>query len=254
MSRALLSFVAIDLDVRDTGAMPGSPPPRTARERVRAELVGEIKAIARRHLAEHGSSALSLRAVARDVGMVSSAVYRYFPSRDELLTALIVDAYVAFGEAIATAESAVRRNQFMDRWMAATGAARQWAIANPQEYALIFGSPIPGYRAPADTIDPATIAPRVLLGIAADAAAAGRSTVDERPIPQAIRTDLRRLAVSIPSKLDDQTLARSVMAWTQLIGSISFELFGHLNNVIGDYADYFAFQMRGIGVDLGWGD
>ena len=71
---------------------------RTARDRARAELTEEIKAVARRHLAEHGSAALSLRAVAREVGMVSSAVYRYFPSRDDLLTALIIDAYDAVGE------------------------------------------------------------------------------------------------------------------------------------------------------------
>ena len=74
-------------------------PAQGARARVRAELTEEIKAVARRHLAESGAAALSLRAVARDVGMVSSAVYRYFPSRDDLLTALIVEAYDALGTA-----------------------------------------------------------------------------------------------------------------------------------------------------------
>jgi len=78
----------------------------TARDRARAELTEEIKAVARRHLAEHGSAALSLRAVAREVGMVSSAVYRYFPSRDDLLTTLIIDAYAAVGDAAAAAASA----------------------------------------------------------------------------------------------------------------------------------------------------
>src|SRR5207248_3208991 len=83
---------------------------RTARDRARIELTDEIKAVARRHLAEHGSAALSLRAVAREVGMVSSAVYRYFPSRDELLTALIIDAYDAVGERAEAAERASRNS------------------------------------------------------------------------------------------------------------------------------------------------
>ena len=72
--------------------MSGTSATRTARARVRDELTREIKEVARAHLVEKGSAALSLRAVARELGMVSSAVYRYFPSREELLTALIVDA------------------------------------------------------------------------------------------------------------------------------------------------------------------
>ena len=72
---------------------------RTARERARAELTDEIKAVARRQLATVGAQGLSLRAVSRELGMVSSALYRYFPSRDDLLTVLIIDAYDALGEA-----------------------------------------------------------------------------------------------------------------------------------------------------------
>ena len=80
--------------------------PATARARARAELTNEIKATARRHLAEVGAPALSLRAVARELGMASSAVYRYFASRDELLTALIVDAFDAVGAAAEEAAGA----------------------------------------------------------------------------------------------------------------------------------------------------
>src|SRR3954469_6706262 len=122
------------------------------RAKARAELTDTIKATARRHLAEEGAAALSLRAVARDVGMVSSAVYRYFPSRDDLLTALIVDAYDAVGAALEQADAAHPRADHLGRWLAIAGALRVWALANPQEYALIYGSPIPGYQAPADTI------------------------------------------------------------------------------------------------------
>ena len=183
--------------------------------------------------------------------MVSSAVYRYFPSRDELLTALIVDAYDAVGAAVEQAEAAVRRSDLSGRWLAACTAMRDWARTNPQEYALIFGTPIPGYRAPTTTIDPAARIPLVLLGIIT-AAAAGRVLPESgRWIPGAVRSDLAALRDATSVDLTDNYFARALMAWTQLVGSISFELFGHLNNVIHDYGTYFAFQMRGIADDLG---
>src|SRR3954463_4448150 len=149
----------------------GATPAQGARARVRAQLTEEIKVVARRHLAESGAAALSLRAVARDVGMVSSAVYRYFPSRDDLLTALIVDSYVSFGEVVQAA--ARRKGTAEQRWSALGHAARGWAVGRPHEWALLFGSPVPGYAAPGDTIDPAGIAPLAFFGVVADGVAAG---------------------------------------------------------------------------------
>src|SRR5829696_3238076 len=103
----------------------------------RAEMQVEIKAVARRHLAADGAN-LSLRAVARDLGMASSAVYRYFASRDDLLTALIIDAYDALGAAAEKAEAAVDRDDLPGRWLATCHGVRDWALANPHEYALIY--------------------------------------------------------------------------------------------------------------------
>ena len=164
MSRALLSFVVIALDAGHTGPMTTSAP-RTVRARAREELTREIREAARRQLAEHGSDGLSLRAVARELGMVSSAVYRYYPSRDELLTALIIEAYDAVGSAVEQAEAAVRRTDHAGRWAALAGAVRDWAGQHPQQYALIFGSPVPGYQAPPDTVDPASRIPFLILRI-----------------------------------------------------------------------------------------
>src|SRR4051812_10674543 len=122
----------------------------SARERVRAELTAEITDAARRQLGEVGAAALSLRAVARDVGMVSSAVYRYFPSRDDLLTRLIIDGYDALGLAAETADDPSATP--VERWLTVCRAVRAWALAHPHEYALLYGSPVPGYAAPADTV------------------------------------------------------------------------------------------------------
>src|SRR3984957_11293087 len=130
-------------------------PAGSIRARVRAEMIAEIKTIARRHLETDGAD-LSLRAVARDMGMVSSALYRYFASRDELLTALILDGYNSLGAAVEAADLAVAAStRLRDRWLAVTTSVRSWALASPAEYALLYGSPVPGYAAPADTISAA---------------------------------------------------------------------------------------------------
>jgi AcrR family transcriptional regulator len=221
---------------------------------VRAELTEEIKAVARRHVAEQGSAALSLRAVAREVGMVSSAVYRYFPSRDDLLTALIVDAYDAVGAAAEQADPG-RRSDPLRRWLAVTGAVRSWARANPQEYGLIYGSPVPGYRAPETTIDPATRVSAVLLGLVHDGVVAGAISVDDAfPIPRSVHRDLAGVRDLIAPDVPDGVLVRALFVWAELFGAISLELFGHLHNVIHDVDAYFELQMRRAGAVLvsGW--
>ena len=143
---------------------------RAARERTRAEITRQILDAARRHLATEGASGLSLRAIARELGASSSAVYRYVASRDELLTRLIVAAYDALGAAAETPEAAVARDDLAGRWSAVCDAVRAWALANPNEYALIYGTPVPGYVAPPATIAPAARVSSVVLGILSDAA------------------------------------------------------------------------------------
>jgi AcrR family transcriptional regulator len=144
---------------------------RAARERTRAEITREILDAARRHLATDGAAGLGLRAIARELGVSSSAVYGYVASRDELLTRLIVAAYDALGSAAETQEAAMDREDLAGRWAAVCGAVRGWALANPNEYALIYGTPVPGYIAPAATIALAARVSSVLLGILRDIAA-----------------------------------------------------------------------------------
>jgi len=133
--------------VSDGGRRPSAP--RTARERARAEITAEILDAARGYLATDGAPALSLRAIARDLGMASSALYRYFKSRDELLTRLIIDAYDSLGAAAEASEVTMDRNDLAGRFTVICEAVRAWALAHPNEYALIYGSPVPGYVAPA---------------------------------------------------------------------------------------------------------
>jgi AcrR family transcriptional regulator len=206
----------------------------TARERARAELTREIKEEARRQLAETGAHGLSLRAVARELGMVSSALYRYFPSRDDLLTALIIDAYDALGEVAETAIAATASPRV--RWLAACHAIRGWALAHPHEYALIYGSPVPGYRAPQATVGPASRVPLAFMGVLRDAVAggdmpAGGGAVAGQALGGALADQAAALAaalVTVPglAAVPPEVVVRAVIAWTQLFGMINFELFG----------------------------
>jgi AcrR family transcriptional regulator len=229
---------------------------QTLRARVRAEMIEEIKSVARRHLAVDGAN-LSLRAVARDLGMVSSAVYRYFASRDELLTALILDAYNALGLAAEQAEAAVARSDLAGRWLATCRSVRDWGRANPHEYALIYGSPVPGYAAPKDTVAPASRVPLLLVTILRAGYERGRVHVERgERIPRAVRTTLAQLGRQPGlERLPEAVLARAVTAWVHLFGLISFELFGRLDGLIDDIDAYFDYEMgvlaRRSGISIG---
>ena len=208
-------------------------------------MIDEIKASARRHLATDGAN-LSLRAVARDMGMVSSAVYRYFASRDDLLTALIIDAYNALADAAEAADAAVDdRTDLRGRWLSTCHGVRRWALANVAEYALIFGSPVPGYAAPQDTVVAAARTPAVLMRIFVDGVERGVLTSpDPAELPGAVRADLARAVETFLPGLPAELFARGTIGWIHLFGAVSFELFGQLNNVIDAREAYFDYQMR----------
>jgi AcrR family transcriptional regulator len=224
-------------DVNDQASQVGRQPsaPRTARERARAEITAEILKAARGYLATDGAPALSLRAIARDLGMASSALYRYFSSRDELLTRLIIDAYDSLGAAAEAREAAVDRSDLAARLAAVCESVRTWALAHPNEYALIYGSPVPGYVAPADTVRPASRVTTLLLRIVVEAALAGRipdaDNADEAPGQAAALAPIRSyLPPGVPAPL----VQRALMVWTNLFGVVSFELYGQLHNVVGE--------------------
>jgi AcrR family transcriptional regulator len=230
------------------------PPVGTGlRARVRAQLVEEIKAVARRHLAAEGAN-LSLRAVARDLGMVSSAVYRYFASRDDLLTALILDGYNSLGQAVEEAEAVAPRKDLTGRFLAAARGARDWALHHPAEYALLYGSPVPGYAAPLDTVQPATRVQAVLVGILRDGVSAGILTVrsNER-LPRSLRAELKQVLTDPRfTGVPEPILARGVTAWLHLFGVLSFELFGQFNRFISERDTFFDHEMRGIAAIVGF--
>jgi AcrR family transcriptional regulator len=223
----------------------------SARERVRAELTEEIADAARRQLAEVGAAALSLRAVAREVGMVSSAVYRYFPSRDELLTRLIIDGYDDLGAAAEAAD--VPSAPPAERWLVVCRAVRAWALAHPHEYALLYGSPVPGYQAPKDTVPAASRVGIVLGRILGEAAWAGLlpDGTGERD-PGLISDDAVAVLGGDHPAIDESVRVRALLAWSALYGTISFELFGHFVGSVEDADRYFDRVMTDLATLIGF--
>jgi AcrR family transcriptional regulator len=206
--------------------------------------------------------------VARDVEMVSSAVYRYFPSRDALLTALLIESYDELGTAAEAADAGVAdRSDVTGRWLATFRAVRTWCVAHPGEFGLLYGTPVPGYAAPRDTVDPATRVVRVLIRIVGDAYAAGARP---RVIPSAGSTPgvvsppdtiapaldfVARHGLMTGTEPSDpelpETVRRAVMAWTELFGVISFELFGHQVGSIADPEAWLDEVALRLAADLG---
>ncbi len=226
----------------------------SARARARAEVERDIKAVAARHLAEAGAASLSLRAVARELGMASSALYRYYPSRDALLTALIVDAYDAIGSAAEQADDpGVEPGA---RWAGVCRAVRTWAKAHPHEWALVHGTPVPGYAAPQDTIAAATRLARVMATIVVAAVDDGSLRLPRRPLPgpRLVTDAVLEVVEREPGPPYDDLLERSVVLLAGLVGTVSYELFGHTRGTFTDDDAWFDIAMavlaEGVGLDL----
>jgi len=250
-------------DMADTPARP------TPRERARAELMRDLLAAARVRLVQDGPHQLSLRAVARDLGLASSAVYRYVDSRDALLTLLVTESYDAVGQTVEEAHrAAVAAGHDPARtWLEVARAFRGWALGDPHAYELIYGTPVPGYVAPPDTVAPAVR----LWGVVVDVLVAARRDGTLRPAGEpfaagdVVTDDVLAFAAARHHDgrlVEPADAARCLTLFTTLVGALSAELFGHLKGVAADHARAFdvvvATAAAGVGlrIDLAavWGE
>jgi AcrR family transcriptional regulator len=211
-----------------------APEPLGKRAVKRLAVEADILRVARAHLATDGAAALSLRAVARDLGMVSSGIYRYVDSRDELLTRLIVDSYWSLAGAVRAAHDAVPTDDLDGRWDALGRALRAWAIQRPHDFALIYGSPVPDYEAPAERTEEAgTAVLALLVSLLEDVRRAGRLADQDRlgVIPRRAEAGVGGLLESsmfASTHLDAVTLTQGIAAWTLLLGAVTSEVFAQL--------------------------
>lgn len=225
-----------------------APVPPTPRERARLAAIDDIKRLARRQLAHGGAGAVSLREIAKEMGLVSSAVYRYVPSRDALLTGLIADAYDRLGATAEAADAACERDDLAGRWAALAGSLRDWARAHPTDYVLVFGPPLPGYEAPPETYAPAQRWLEIMIDVLGRAGSA-----EPDPADAALRAQLTGLRDRRSPGSPLGGVAAGLAAWAQLHGLVALEVHGHLAPVLGDGGALFEHCVQRQVRDLGLG-
>ena len=228
-------------------AVPAASAPRRARERVREEMTAEILAVAGAHMARDGAAALSLRSIARDLGMAPSALYRYFDGRDALLSALILAAYEALAEEAEKAADEAESKEAADatgeaeRWLSVPRALRLWALEHPHQWGLIFGTPVPGYQAPEDTIVPYVRTATALVRPLVAAHEAGRFRVDAHrpPVSAELQAAVAPVSEGLLPGMPAETAVLVLEAWTTIVGAISLEVFGHWRKTVLDPGLFF---------------
>jgi AcrR family transcriptional regulator len=221
--------------------VPASPQPQppTIRERYRAQVRAEVKQAALAQLAQAGPGGISISAIGKQLGVSGPALYRYFASRDELLTELVIDAYHDLADALTAATSRVSSHDPGASLEALARAYRSWALAQPHRYRLLFGPPLPGYDAHAQRlIDAAQKAMNLLLDILAatgDRAAA--------PPPQPLASQLAAWAQPHQPGIDPATALRAVVIWSRLHGLVSLEIAGNFASMSLDPSQLFDTQL-----------
>jgi AcrR family transcriptional regulator len=225
--------------------------PLSRRERNRRATVAEIKALARQQLAEHGPGALSLRAIARQMHTASSALYRYFASYDELISALCVDAYTTLADALGAARDVQPADQHARRWWAVCSAFRRWALDNPADFALIFGTPQPGYQAPEPVTGPAAAIP---LNVYAAAVTAGAADPDRTQVPRELGATqfLRNLLADAAPDYPPRLAGIALTAYASVLGYLVAEGFGSLARLVTDSEQLYRAHLRTVMLGMGF--
>jgi AcrR family transcriptional regulator len=242
--------------------MPSRPPVQhtadpqpSRRERHRLATIEEIKQTARAQMATEGPAGLSLRAVARAMNITPSALYRYFDGVEDLITALCVDAYHALGDAVQDAVDAVDAQDHVARWRAYARGMRGWALANSADFALIYGTPLPGYEAPPDATRPAGLrftgtGQRILV----DAIKAGVVNLDRALIqyqPQ-VSPGIADGWAQATGGHDQRGIGILIGVWTILQGHLTLELFGHFKWLETDLDVVYDEHVRAMMLTMGF--
>lgn len=221
--------------------------PRPKKSEHAANMQEAIKETAWKQIAEHGAPALSLRNIARELGITAPAIYNYYPSRDDLVTALIIDAFTSFGDWQIEARDAVPRADTIGRFKAIGMAYRGWALRYPQRYQLIFGTPIPGYEPPAEQIFPASARSLSALVSVVDALRiAGRLQAD--PFPQV--QDTFKISYeqwkSVGGDFGLLSLSVAVLIWSRVHGLVSLELGGKIPPFGAQGDELYLYELESI--------
>ena len=203
------------------------------RERLRAETTADIKKVALALMASGGPDAITLRAIAREMGMTANAIYGYYATRDELVTTLIADLYTSFVDGAEAARDTRPAKDAAGRILAWAEAFRQWALANPAGFRLVYGDPVPGYQAPPEGAA-AEAEQRACMGLTGLVAGAWPSAEKTQTHEEYQWSDFDPgLVATIRDQFPDlppAAVALALRVWGRLHGLVSLEIYGHLRN------------------------
>ena len=227
--------------------MPATPvpEPRTMRDRYRAQVRGEIKQAALRQIAQSGPAGLSVSAIGKELGVSGPALYRYFASRDELLTELVIDAYDDLAGALRATAAQTAGQRARPRLEALARAYRSWALAQPHRYRLLYGPPLPGYDAHAQRlVDASWAAMNLLLDVQREL---GDHTTPAPPQPLA--SQLTAWARAHDPGTGSAAALRAVLTWARLHGLVSLEIAGNFASMGIDPGQVFEAELSTL---TGW--
>ena len=215
--------------------------PRPRRNQSPSNLKEHILRSAWEQIAQAGAPALSLRAVARKLHITAPAIYNYFPSRDALVTALIVDAFNAFGETQAQSIATIPAEAYAARLRALGLAYRRWAISYPERYQLIFGVPIAGYTAPTEaTLPAASRSMASLVSVLASAHTAGKLKSESlSPMTPRLRAMLMEWPL-VGGQVDPEVLYLALVTWSFVHGLVSLEINRQYPSSLTDSDDFYS--------------
>jgi AcrR family transcriptional regulator len=223
------------------------------REKRRAATVDEIRATAWKQIGEMGAASLSLRGIAREMGVTAPALYRYYKDRDALVTALLIDAFTAFGSALEGARDGFPMDDHAGRFHAMCTAYFQWAAQSPQRYALLFGTPIPGYMFAQELGPVAQRSFLILQGVIGEAQAAGKINGEWASVrlPPALKSQYEFLShIGMPYTPLVTHLALSV--WSMMHGITSLYLHHYLTSFLPEVVQAFVdFEIENMARSLG---
>jgi AcrR family transcriptional regulator len=233
-----------------------SPRPKRELGRERSTTIAQIKMVARQQMAEHGTAGLSLRGIGREMNITAPAIYNYFPRLDDLITALIVDAFNALADAMEAAEAAEASERPYDKIMALCLAYREWAMADPTVFQLIYGNPIPGYHAPEELTIP--LARRPFLGLFRwfiRAHQAGELTIpaEYQAVPPAMVEGIAAWRRETGIEMPDALLGLLMSGWARIHGAVLLELFGHLEPLVGGGGSFYRYELEAFAQRLALG-
>jgi AcrR family transcriptional regulator len=229
-------------------------PTRSRRERIRSETSAEIKSIALKLMAASGPDAISLRAIAREMGMTAGAVYGYFDTRDALISELIKEVYTSLVNTAEAARDAVPENDPAGRILAWGRAFREWALANPEGFRLIYGDPVPGYQAPeggaAAEAEHRACAALTELVAAAWPKAEPLQSAGEHQWSEFGSGLVDGVRAEYPD-LPPAAVALSLRIWGRMHGLVALEVYGHLRSQTNDPAKLYLAELLDLVRSLG---